>query len=326
MDAIRWLVSGFVVAAFWTWGTPCTADVITLKSGEQLQGRIIAEVDDCAMVRLDSGETRWITKSEIRSVVEAPPARPPEKGEKDQRPCPGCGGKGKVECLSCPACGACTHGIALCLSCPPDAPSECRACSGTGRARCDACDGTGKGECADCDKGIRLCTTCKGTGSISDSPLREIRYPVPYRRVVYVPELDEVKVGKWAERPASECPLLTGTWSEITARGRIELVRVWHEKSRRAEVLQRYSGAIVLLEFDVKAVTVTADGRSVEFAGGVIGDFVVTWPKDAVAPKPGTRVLRPCVTDASQAAEREDAPDSQYGWISLTPLGVPKRR
>lgn len=66
-----------VVFALLSLGHLASGDVIVLKNGEKLSGRVLGRTKDETVVKLDSGETRKIPTAEVDRVVKREPAKDP---------------------------------------------------------------------------------------------------------------------------------------------------------------------------------------------------------------------------------------------------------
>lgn len=151
------------------------ADTITLRSGESIEGRIVAEVDGAVIVRLDAGGSRKIAAASIARVDKAP-TPPPSTGP---APTPTTRtATGPARTKRCLACGA--SGKAPCGDCRP-----CKLCSAAGVQACSKCAGAKRVPCVPCKgQGATLERQFVKTGEEQNGIVVK---PTGYYRTVSVP-------------------------------------------------------------------------------------------------------------------------------------------
>ncbi|HVM60789.1 MAG TPA: hypothetical protein VMV72_07980 [Verrucomicrobiae bacterium] len=83
----RWLGLGMMMCALHAWSpTPASADTVTLKSGEVLEGRVLSETDTQLVIEASFYHgtifsTREVARSDIQSVVRETPEQKQEKAD-----------------------------------------------------------------------------------------------------------------------------------------------------------------------------------------------------------------------------------------------------
>jgi hypothetical protein len=160
-----------------------SADVLTLKDGRVLEGRVVVSTDRDMLFRTTDGTVHKIRTSEIESHRRGSRTSPAigsdfrcEKcRDTGEVVCPDCGGSGRAACRSCggekhtpcPACGG-KHFWTRSYF-PGKPPRKPQMTMGSGRVKCRDCGGDGKLHVPRIGGGLveADCPHCRRTGSVN---------------------------------------------------------------------------------------------------------------------------------------------------------------